>query len=121
MTDEVKRRIEIKVGGIKRSLKLPISVALSIEDEAGAGLLDLARRFLGAGGTLRQTAAVLRVCLAANGQVYTEDEMLDLIDRDGLAQSSVSATACVVAFLKTDSAASKKKTPPETNKAPTSP
>lgn len=81
-----------------RNIPVTIGLGIEIEEETGLGLVELVRQ-LQAGSVKTSVASkVVRLGLAKNGQIFTDDEWSDMLEREGI-MPTVKAAAEIVGAL----------------------
>lgn len=102
--------VTFTLGGQKRAAKVGIEMALEIEAATGVGVMALMRDYLNATARLSWTIEILRIAMKSNGQVYTSEEVRDMIGVDDLVLATAHAAAIVATFM---GGGSKKKAAPK--------
>lgn len=111
MTTPTERgHVAFSLGGQKRLAKVSIEMALDVEAATGLGVMAIMRSYLDGAARLTWTVEILRLALASNGQVYTSNEVRDMIGLDGIVAATADAAVIVGAFM---GGGSKKKQPPK--------
>jgi len=71
------------LGGLKHDLRIELKDAEKFEDATGLGFMELLTTFVDKKtATTSQVRAVLRAAFAANGKLYSDDEIMGMIERD---------------------------------------
>ncbi len=93
------RTAKFKLGGVDRTVNVPISLALTIEEATGVGVLDLVRSMLTQQAKLGTVATVLRVALNESKQMLSHDDVMAGIEKDGFYAAYLSAATVLNAFF----------------------
>lgn len=109
MSSPERDSLKMTIGGVSRTLKPIIATAMEIEDATGVGIVDMARQLASGQCRLVHVAAVLRCGLASGGAVFSHDDVIAMVERDGVMASMLSASKIVACFFKTPKADAPKK------------
>ncbi|MCE2965488.1 MAG: gene transfer agent family protein [Alphaproteobacteria bacterium] len=91
-TNEHLGRLVVDIGGETRTLSLPFSALLAVENTLGEGIFALLNRFASGAPRLQDVAVLLREALAANGTTQTLEHLGTLLLQDGIAAHVETAT-----------------------------
>ena len=90
-------RATFTFGGAKRTLDIPLGLAVEIEDAAGISVAEMVQ----AGPRLRFGHALIVIgkCLEWHGIDVTEERLLDWAEETGMAETTIAAVQILVAFF----------------------
>lgn len=88
--------VEFRFCGVKRRVKTPLGLALSIEAATGVGVMALAQQLARGDAQLSAAVTVVRLALDANGAPYSHDELLSQIEAHGSIPETMLAAAVIV-------------------------
>lgn len=91
--------VKLKIGGVPKTLPVKLGIALDIEDETGIGVLALVRQLTVGAAKIRDSLAVVRVALRANGERYEDSDMLAMLEADGIMGIHKAAASIVNALF----------------------
>lgn len=94
------RTAKFKLGDVDRTVNVPISLALHIEDATGIGMLDLMRAVLNQSAKLGTVVTIIRVAFNESRQMLSDADILAHIERDGFYAGYVAAASILNAFFK---------------------
>lgn len=87
------REVKFKLGGLERRVTVKLGLALQIEEATGVGIMALVAGLARNEARLSHVIEVLRIAMASGGQSYTADELLEMIEADGILAASLAAAA----------------------------
>jgi hypothetical protein len=87
------REVKFKLGGLERRTTVKLGLALQIEEATGVGIMALVSALARNEARLSHVVEVLRLALAASGQQYSSDDVLEMIEQDGILSASLAAAA----------------------------
>lgn len=93
--------VKLKIGGVSKTLPVKIGMALEIEDETGVGVLALVRQLSAGAVRIRDSLAILRVALRNNGEHYENEDMLAMLEADGIVGVHKAASSVINALFAT--------------------
>lgn len=97
--------VKVTFGGVPRELRIPIGVAVAIEEKTGLGTIALARDLYEQRGKFSHAVAVIAAALEENGINLTQAELMEAAGRDGLVETNTTACRVMNAlFAKPESA-----------------
>lgn len=101
--------LKLTIGGVARTLKPTIATAMDIEDATGEGIVSLAQQLSAAKCRLGHVATIIRCGLASGGAHFEHDDVMKMVEHDGIMSAMTSASKIVAAFFKTPKADAPKK------------
>lgn len=91
-TNEHTGQLVVDIGGETRTLSLPFSALLAVENTLGEGIFALLNRFASGTPRLHDIAVLLREAMAANGAAQPLEHIGALLLKDGIAAHVETAT-----------------------------
>lgn len=92
----MRKPFNYQFGGQSRTVVVEIGHGVEIENATGVGVLVLMDKMRNLRATITECAHVIRVALAANGQHYTLDKVMELaMDGDGIVDLQVTALSII--------------------------
>lgn len=83
--------VSFRFGGLARTVRVELGLAIDVEEATGTGALDLAGQLFRSQARFGQALVVIRCALARNGVVYDDSDMLEYAQHEGITETMLTA------------------------------